>query len=528
MSPTAAAISEGTDPATAAVIMAASGQTVSLGEVDARSRRLAALLRDRGLGEGDHLAVLLDNHPRYFEVCWAALRAGLYCTPINWHLGPDEAGYILSDCEARALVTTSRMAGVVTALGERLGPLTARLALDGPLEGFEDYERALPDPARGEAWADGREGMFMFYSSGTTGRPKGIQPPLRDTPFGAGTPLDLVVRGLFQFRPGMVYLCPAPLYHAAPIAWSMAAQRVGGTVVVMERFDPEGTLEAIAKYRVTHAQFVPTHFVRMLKLPAATRGRYDLSSLEMVVHAAAPCPVEVKRQMLDWFGPIIHEYYSGSEGMGFCAVGPEEWLRRPGTVGRSLGGPVHITDEDGAELPPGVVGQVWFEATNRFEYHNDPEKTASVFDSRGWGTLGDVGYVDPEGYLFLTDRVSHMIISGGVNIYPQEIEDVLVLHPRVADAGVIGVPDEEMGESVLAVIQPAEAGVDTDRLEQELRELCRAKLAGYKSPRAYRFAPELPRLPTGKLLKRRLREEFGGSSAATVIGNLPGDGHGNS
>jgi acyl-CoA synthetase (AMP-forming)/AMP-acid ligase II len=316
---------------------------------------------------------------------------------------------------------------------------------------------------------------------------------------------------------GTRYLVPAPLYHAAPLGWSMGAQRNGSTVVLLQRFDPEVALEAIDEHQITHAQFVPTHFVRMLKLDDELRTHYDLSSLQVAIHAAAPCPVEIKRQMLDWWGPIIHEYYSGSEGAGFCAVGPEEWLERPGTVGKALMGTPHIVGDDGVEVPTGEVGQIWFEGAKRFEYHGDPAKTAQAFDERGWATLGDVGYLDDAGYLYLTDRVSHMIISGGVNIYPQEIEDVLVLHTAVADAAVIGIPDPDMGESVLGVIQPADPNPDTEVLAGALDRFCRERLAGFKCPRDYRFVAELPRMPTGKLLKRRLRDEYGGSSAGSVV-----------
>ena len=510
-------INDEVDPRTPAVIQAATGESLLFGELESRSRQLVALFAARGLGPGSHVAILLDNQLHYLEACWAAQRSGMYLTPINWHLGGDEAGYILADCEATALVTTARLAPLVERLGSYADAVQVRLVLDGAIAGFEDYEAAIAGCEDGFRVGE-TEGAYMFYSSGTTGRPKGIQPPLGDVPFGTGGMLDTLVRAMYGFRPGMTYLCPAPMYHAAPIGWSMAAQRAGGTVVVMDKFEPEAALAAIERYRVTHVQFVPTHFVRMLKLKPAVRDAYDLSSLEMVVHAAAPCPVEVKNQMLDWFGPIVHEYYSGSEGLGFCAVGPEEWRQRPGTVGKSVTTVVHIAGDDGEELPPGEIGQIWFEATNRFEYHNDPEKTAAVFNDKGWGTLGDVGYLDADGFLFLTDRLSHMIISGGVNIYPQEIEDTLIVHPSVADAAVIGVPDEEMGESVLAVIQAADPDVDQEALTELLRAFCRERLAGFKCPRTYVFRSELPRLPTGKLLKRKLRDELGGSSAGSVVG----------
>ncbi len=501
-----------------AVVIFETGAEVSFGEMESRSLQLSRLFADRGLAPGDHIAVLLDNHARYLEICWAARRYGLFTTPINWHLGPDEAGYIIEDCGATALLATTRLSSMVSALTSSLSGVGLRLALDGPLKGFEDYETAL-SAMSDEPIEDERYGPVMFYSSGTTGRPKGIESRLTDDPFDTLTAFDHLIRGVYGFRPGAVYLCPAPLYHAAPLGWSMAAQRAGGTVVVMQRFDAEAVLQAIERHRVTHAQFVPTHFIRLLKLDPEVRASYDLSSLEKVVHAAAPCPVETKRKMLDWLGPIVYEYYSGSEGVGFCAVGPEEWLAHPGTVGRSLIGVPHITDGEGHELPTGSVGQIWFETPSRFEYHNDPEKTASVFNDRGWATLGDVGYLDEDGFMYLTDRVSHMIISGGVNIYPQEIEDLLVTHPGVSDVGVIGVPDPEMGESVLAVVQPADPDADEQQLAKVLDDFCRQRLAGFKCPRRYRFAAELPRLPTGKLLKRRLRDEYGGSSAGSVVGS---------
>jgi acyl-CoA synthetase (AMP-forming)/AMP-acid ligase II len=489
-----------------AVIMADSGVTVTYAELDERSKRVAQLFRAGGLRPGDHIAVLLENHPRYFEVFWGAQRAGLYTTPINWHLKAEEAGYILEDCGATALVTSAALGGVAKDLEPHLGAVSIRLMVDGVIDGYQSYEEAIAAfPA--EAAVDEVEGTFMFYSSGTTGRPKGIKTALSGVPFGSGGgALIMLIQQMYGFSAETVYLCPAPLYHAAPLGWSTAAQRLGAAVVVMEKFDAARALELVEQHRVTHAQFVPTHFIRMLKLPDAERAAHDTSSLQMVVHAAAPCPVEVKQKMIEWWGPIIHEYYAGSEGNGFCAISTEQWLAHPGSVGTPILGTLHILDEDGAPVETGGVGQVWFESAMRFEYHNDPAKTAEAFNDRGWSSLGDIGYLDEDGFLYLTDRASHMIISGGVNIYPQEVENILALHPAVVDVAVIGVPNAEMGEEVKAVVIPADEA--SPELADELLAYCRTRLAHYKCPVSVDFVDELPRLPTGKLLKRELRSRY--------------------
>jgi long-chain acyl-CoA synthetase len=510
-----------TAPDRPALVMSGSGQTRTYRELDEASTRLALVLRDRGMRPGDHVAVLVDNEPAFFEAVWAGLRSGLYVTPINWHLTAAEAGYIVADCGATALVASARLADVVGAMGDDLTGVATRLLVgahpDGADQDGHDSGRARPDGLAGfasyeevvagrdlEPLADECEGAWMFYSSGTTGRPKGIVPPQVGGPLGPPAPFTTLLTGLFGFDADTVYLSPTPLYHTAPAGWTTMTQRVGGTAVVMERFDPLDFLAQIERHRVTHTQVVPTHMIRLLKLPEGDRARFDLSSLRLLVHAAAPCPVEVKRAAIEWLGPIVHEFYSGTEGSGFCYIAPEDWLDHPGSVGRSLMGGIHILGEDGEELPAGEEGQVWFETAHRFAYHGDPDKTSAAWDDRGWSTLGDVGHIDDEGYLYLTDRASNMIISGGVNIYPREVEDQLVVHPAVADVAVLGTPDADWGEQVTAFVQPVPGVEPGDALAAELVEFCRARLSHFKCPREVRFVDELPRLPTGKLLKRLL------------------------
>ena len=487
-----------------AVIMAgsdaASETVLTYAQMDARSNQVAHLLRSLGLTVGDNVAVVMENSTEYFPVVWGGLQSGLRVTPINWHLSAAETRYIVEDCGATVVIASGSCADLVS------GVAATRLVVGGSAPGFESYEEARDaqptSPVDGEC-----EGSWMFYSSGTTGRPKGIRPTSIGGPLGAPNSFTSLVQGLYGGSETTRYLSPAPLYHAAPSGWASAVHRLGGTVLTMPGFDPEAFLAAIERYRVTLAQVVPTHLVRLLKLPVEVRTRYDLSSLEKLVHAAAPCPPDVKRAVLDWLGPVVYEYYSGSEGAGFCAIGPEEWLAHPGSVGRSLLGAVHIVDELGEELPPRAEGQVWFETPARFEYHGDPEKTAAAFDRHGWSTLGEMGWIDEEGYVYLTDRVSNMIISGGVNIYPREIEDVLVLHEGVADVAVVGVPDPEMGEAVRAVVQPARPPADPDAFAAELIHFCRERIAHFKCPRSVVFVERLPRLETGKIARRLLPRE---------------------
>ncbi|WP_181782054.1 AMP-binding protein [Pseudonocardia pini] len=483
-------------------IVTTGGRTVTYAELDRRSLQVAALVRAHGLGPKDHVAVLMDNSPEFLEVAWGAQRAGQYWTPVNWHLTEEEAAYVVRDCGARLLFASPRVADLASRIAAATPGVEAVFVAGSSLD-----EALAPLPA--EPAADEVEGTYFFYSSGTTGAPKGIRPDHAFPPFGTGLRIDHTMASTFGFGPDSVYLCPAPLYHAAPAGWSLGTLRNGGTVVLMERFDAMDCLCAIEQHRVSHVQFVPTHFVRMLKLPEEQRAAVDVSSLRVVVHAAAPCPVDVKHRMIEWFGPVLMEFYAGSEGSGMTVITSPDWLAHPGSVGRAAVGEVHIVDEVGEELPTGEIGAVYFSGGGSFEYHNDPDKTARVHDHRGWSTLGDMGRLDAEGYLYLADRRTDLIISGGVNVYPAEIEDAMIMNPAVADVAVVGVPDAEMGHSVRAVVQCAPGIVGTPELAEELRADARTRLAGFKVPRSVVFVDELPRLPNGKLLRRRVREEQG-------------------
>jgi len=509
-------------PDKAAYIMAGTGQVVTYKELDERSNRLAHLLYDAGLRFGDHIAICMENHPRYLEVAWAAQRSGLYFTPINYHFNAEEIAYIADNCDAQAYVTSAFMTESAAELVERL-PVRChvRLMLDRPpgVEGLDDYETAA-SAFPTTPLAEELEGTAMAYSSGTTGRPKGIKYFNPKRPVGSPlVGLDML-KETYGLNENSVYLSPAPLYHSAPLQFCITMTRFGGTSIIMERFDPEAALAAIEKYKVTVAQYVPTMFVRMLKLPDETRLKYDVSSQKLAIHAAAPCPVEVKQAMIEWWGPIIYEYYGATEGGGSTAITSQEWLEHPGSVGKPQFSKVHILDEEGNELPTGETGVVWFEGSNRtlqFEYHKDPEKTAQAHDAHGWTSVGDMGYVDDDGYLYLTDRRDFMIVSGGVNIYPQEAENLLVTHPKVMDAAVFGVPNEEMGEEVKAVVQPIDMAQAGPELETELIAFCRDHLAHYKCPVSVDFEEELPRQPTGKLYKRLLRDRYWGDRKSRIV-----------
>ena len=492
-----------------AVIHAGTGDVLTYRELNERSNRFAQYLYSQGLRRGDHIALFMENQFRFLEVCWAAMRSGLYVTTVNRYLTAEEAAYVIDDCDAQVLVTSFERADVARHLPALLPKCRTFLMTDATVAGWQSYEDAVaPYPASNlaEEWM----GETMLYSSGTTGRPKGIKRPLLDLKvFDGSRYKDTMAH--YGYSPGMVYLSPAPLYHAAPLAYSMGTHFFGGTLVMMTKFDPIHALQLIEKYRVTHSQWVPTMFVRMLKLPESERTRWDLSSHRMAIHAAAPCPVDVKRRMIEWWGPILHEYYAGTESNGSTRITSADWLKHPGSVGRAAVGILHICDDEGNELPTGEAGLIYFEREAlMFSYHKDPAKTRAAQHPRHptWTTLGDVGYVDGEGYLYLTDRKAFMIISGGVNIYPQEIEDTLIVHPKVGDVAVFGVPNEDMGEEVKAVVEPAEGVAPGPALAAELIEYARQHLAHYMVPKSIDFIAEMPRLPTGKLYKRGLRDRY--------------------
>ncbi len=493
-----------------AVIMAGSGETITYRELEARSNRLAHLWRAIGLKRLDHYAIFMENHPRFVESCAAGERSGLYYTAVNSFLTAAELAYIVNNSQSKALIASQAKREIALAALCDCPRVELCLIVDGPGEGSRvrnlgEATAEFPTTPLG----DERLGAAMLYSSGTTGRPKGVLRPLPDQP--PDEPLSALAARLqvWRFREGQIYLSPAPLYHSAPLAGVGGTIRRGGTVVVMERFDEQRFLELVQHYRVTHTQLVPTMFSRMLKLSEAVRLAYDLSSLEVAIHAAAPCPEPVKRAMIDWWGPIILEYYSATEAMGMTVCDSAEWLTHPGTVGKSVFGELHVLDDAMREVPAGETGKLWFKTASPFEYFNDPVRTAEVNSPDGtMSTLGDVGHVDEEGYVYLTDRATFMIISGGVNIYPQECENLLVTHPKVADAAVFGAPNEQMGEEVKAVVQLSPGFAPGAEMETELIAYCRDHLAHYKCPRSIDFEAELPRLPTGKLYKTSLRERY--------------------
>lgn len=487
-----------------AVRISESGALLDYRTLDLRSARLSHYLVSRGLVVGDAIAILLENSLNYFEVTWAARRAGLYYVPISTHLTSSEVEYILQDSGAQILFIAeallAKLGGLSAGLRDRVSVVVVGRAQDQ--DGNLSYSKVLEGEDLLPALVNRPPGRDFSYSSGTTGQPKGIKQPISDGIQPKGWP------SYFDLSPETVYLSPAPLYHAAPLRLCMRCIAAGGTALVMMRFDAREALEAIARYRVTHSQWVPTMFVRMLALPEKVRNSVDLSSMRRAVHAAAPCPRDVKLKMLEWWGPIIWEYYAGSEGNGTTLISPHEWLTHQGSVGRAVTGKVHIVSEDGHICPPRVEGLVYFSDGPKFEYHKDPQKTAAAHNEHGWSTIGDIGYLDEDEYLYLTDRKANMIISGGVNIYPQEAENLLQTHPAVADVAVFGIPNNEYGEEVAAVVQLMLGFQPSEALSAELIAFCRDNLSHIKCPRRVDFTRELPRTETGKLLKRVIRDQY--------------------
>jgi acyl-CoA synthetase (AMP-forming)/AMP-acid ligase II len=498
-----------------AIIMASTGAVMTYRELDEYSNQGAQLFRKHGLNPGDGIAIFMENNAEYLPLCWAAQRSGLYFTCISSRLTAGEVEYIVNNCGAKIFTTSAAMGSVAAELAALLPGIT-KYILHGDVPGYERLEPAVAAMPKTPV-ANETPGQTLLYSSGTTGRPKGVKRPLSGGGIGEGNPALARIAARYAFSPEVRYLSPAPLYHAAPLGYNLAVQTYGGTSLIMEHFDAEEALRLIEKHKASHSQWVPSMFVRMLKLPESDRGKHDVSSMKYAIHAAAPCPVPVKQKMIEWWGPVIYEYYAGTEPVGGCAITPNEWLKKPGSVGRASYGELHIIDEDGNECGPGKSGTIYFAGGTPFEYHNDPKKTAETRNDKGWATLGDVGYVDEDGYLFLTDRKAFMIISGGVNIYPQEAENVLITHPKVADVAVIGVPNEDFGEEVKAVVQPmvwADAG---PALGNELLAYCRTQLSPIKCPRTVDFERELPRHPTGKLYKRLIRDRYWGNRESKIV-----------
>ena len=495
-------------PEQTAYVMAGTEETITFGELEAESNQIAHLFREHGLKRGDCIALCLENHKTFFKICWAAYRAGLYFTAISYRLQPEEVEYIVNDCGAGVLITSTHLVDTFAGFRDKLINEPICYMLDGVAPGASSFEEAYRVKST-EPISDQSCGQSLLYSSGTTGRPKGVKKPLPEIPWGEAEPAFSARQERYGFDDATIYLSPAPLYHAAPLGFTMNVLRYGGSCSVMEHYDSEQALSLIEKYRITHSQWVPTMFVRMLKLPEDIHHKHDLSSHRVAVHAAAPCPIAVKEQMIEWWGPIIHEYYAGTEGNGATTISSEEWLQHKGSVGQAAGEcKVHILDDDFNELPTGESGGVYFEGGGVFEYLGDDEKTSASRSAQGWSTLGDIGYLDEEDYLYLTDRKSFMIISGGVNIYPQEAENALITHPAVVDVAVFGIPNPEFGEEVKAVVQPADMSQIGTALEAELIAYAREKISHIKCPKTIDFQEELPRHPTGKLYKRLLKDKY--------------------
>jgi len=507
-----------TTPETPAYTMAGSGESVTFAQLETRANQTAHALREAGCKPGDTIAIFAENSARYFEICWSAQRAGLYYVCISSRLTAPEVQYIIEDSGAR-LIIAGHSLGTVAKEAKALTGITESWSIDGEIEGFHALE-PLREHFPETPIPDEMAGTDMLYSSGTTGRPKGIRPALEHgQAIDESNVLVQIAQGLTRAGPDAIYLSPAPLYHAAPLRWCMTFSRLGASLIIMEKFDPEQYLEMVEQHKVTHTQVVPTMFVRMTKLPEETKHKYDVSSLTCAIHAAAPCPIPVKEEMIKWWGPVIEEYYAGSEGNGMTWANSEQWLAHKGTVGVPIWGELHICDEDGNEVANGEEGQIYFGGTPTPNYHNAPDKNKAALNPKNpeWSSLGDVGKVDRDGFLYLTDRKAFMIISGGVNIYPQETENILITHPKVADCAVIGVPDPDFGEAVKAVVQPKEGIGASDELAAELMEFCRDNLSKLKCPKSIDFDPELPRHPTGKLYKRLIRDRYWGKKDSRIV-----------
>ncbi|WP_106850251.1 AMP-binding protein [Blastococcus sp. Marseille-P5729] len=496
-------------PDKVAVIMAATGKTYTYREYEERANQAAQLFRQLGLQTGDTVALVLSNTDTYLFCKGGAERAGLRYVCINTHLQADELQYIVADSDAAVVVTDHTALDAIRELPERCLGVRHWLAVGGDpknqFDGFDELVTGQPT----KPIADERLGGGMLYSSGTTGRPKGIIRPIPDADPTDNLPVYEFTNAIFRLTPDMIYLSTAPLYHSAPHSALLGAIRLGATCVVMEKFDAEEFLALVEQHGVTTTQVVPTMLNRIMRLPREVREKYDISSLTTIVHGAAPMPPQLKRQIIDEWGPVLYEYYGATEGHGFCRCDSQEWLERPGTVGKAILGELVILDPEGNELPALPEGTIWFRGAVNFSYKGDPERTAEQQSADGsMATVDDVGYVDEDGYLFLTDRKSHMIISGGVNIYPQEIEDLLSMHPAVQDVAVIGVPDPDFGEQVKAVVIRSSSDQSDDDLERELIEHSREHLAHFKAPRSIDFVEQLPRTPTGKLQKKLLRSQY--------------------
>lgn len=501
-----------TYPHKPAFVMGDTGEMVTYKQLDERSNQAAQLFRSLGLKAGDHIGMMLENNRQFMEIVWGAQRSGIIFTPVSTHLKKDETAYILQNCGARLFIGSLKLADVAEQILTEAAGVENFFMVGGIKPGFESWEEAV-DAQPTTPIEDPSYGVPMLYSSGTTGQPKGVFVPPADPDVLAPPALVGSLGAAFGFSDETVYLSPAPLYHAAPLHYNMMAMFQGGTSVIMEKFDPEQALKLIEEHRATHSQWVPIMFIRMLKLPQEVRDAYDVSSMQFAIHAAAPCPVEVKEKMIQWWGEVIVEYYAASEGIGATIIDSANWLTHKGSVGPSLLGELHIVDDDGNELPQGEIGTIYFSGEQaRFKYHGEPDKTAGAYNDKGWATTGDVGYVDEDGFLYLTDRKNFMIISGGVNIYPQEIENMLAIHDKVADVAVFGVPHEEFGEEVKAVVEPMNWADATDETAIEILEWLRERLSHIKMPRSLDFHPKLPRMDNGKLYKRHLVEEYRGAA----------------